>query len=224
MLSELGHLVPMYEELIHTSKVHLLQSIVSSILVEMVFNAYYVGLSEEDTRHFQQMEQLLTVSCCSSLPFLSFHSFSLSSSTYNDQRTLTPKGGLNLNSLNRPRQPMALIYFSPPPPRGTPSPRHHRRLCRGCHIPNHPAPRQHHHILSAFSLGNPIFNFNFKLNRPRLCSPGPRQKLHRASPPARRAKGPAAGLHALHLTPSASPFRARHHGRYWRRGRRGEPG
>lgn len=61
----------MYEELIHTSKVHLLQSIVSSILVEMVFNAYYVGLSEQDTRHFQQMEQLLTMSCCLCLPFFS---------------------------------------------------------------------------------------------------------------------------------------------------------
>lgn len=57
----------MYEELVHTSKVHLLQSIVSSILVETVFNAYYVGLSEEDTLHFQQMEQLLTFLCCLSL-------------------------------------------------------------------------------------------------------------------------------------------------------------
>ncbi|KAL6887002.1 hypothetical protein GGI43DRAFT_270711 [Trichoderma evansii] len=62
-LTELSQLVPMYEELIHTSKVHLLQSIVSSILVEMVFNAYYVGLSEEATQHFQQMEQLLTSLC-----------------------------------------------------------------------------------------------------------------------------------------------------------------
>ncbi|RFU73035.1 hypothetical protein TARUN_9220 [Trichoderma arundinaceum] len=62
-LAELGQLVPMYEELIHTSKVHLLQSIVSSILVEMVFNAYYVGLSEQDTQHFQQMEQLLSSLC-----------------------------------------------------------------------------------------------------------------------------------------------------------------
>lgn len=81
-LTELGHLVPMYEELIHTSKVHLLQSIVSSILVEMVFNAYYVGLSEEDTRHFQQMEQLLTFLCCLSLLFLCFLFLVLSSSTY----------------------------------------------------------------------------------------------------------------------------------------------
>ncbi|KAL7921545.1 hypothetical protein ACQKWADRAFT_295334 [Trichoderma austrokoningii] len=64
-LVQLAHLVPMYEDLLHTSKVHLLQSIVSSILVETVFNAYYVGLSEQDTRHFQQMEQLLTFLCSS---------------------------------------------------------------------------------------------------------------------------------------------------------------
>lgn len=62
-LTELSQLVPMYEDLIHTSKVHLLQSIVSSILVEMVFNAYYVGLSEQDTQHIQQMEQLLSSLC-----------------------------------------------------------------------------------------------------------------------------------------------------------------
>ena len=49
----------MFEELAHTRKVHLLQSIVSSILVEMVFNAYYVGLSEEQTGQFRKMEELL---------------------------------------------------------------------------------------------------------------------------------------------------------------------
>ncbi|KAL7806269.1 hypothetical protein V8C44DRAFT_339459 [Trichoderma aethiopicum] len=64
-LAELGRLVPMYEELVHTSKVHLLQSIVSSILVDMVFNAYYVGLSEQETQHIQQMERLLSSLCSS---------------------------------------------------------------------------------------------------------------------------------------------------------------
>ncbi|KAI9155372.1 hypothetical protein HJFPF1_07954 [Paramyrothecium foliicola] len=58
-LAELNDLVPMYEELVHTAKVHLLQSIVSRILVETVFSAYYVGLSDEQTTHFRQMEQLL---------------------------------------------------------------------------------------------------------------------------------------------------------------------
>ncbi|KAL7823532.1 hypothetical protein V8C26DRAFT_425606 [Trichoderma gracile] len=64
-LAELSRLVPMYEELVHTSKVHLFQSIVSSILVDMVFNAYYVGLSEQETLHIQQMERLLSSLCSS---------------------------------------------------------------------------------------------------------------------------------------------------------------
>ncbi|KAH6605025.1 hypothetical protein Trco_006732 [Trichoderma cornu-damae] len=76
-LGELSQLVPMYEELVHASKVHLLQSLVSSILVEMVFNSYYVGLSEEDTRHFQQMEQLLSSLCSSTDPVNQWRSSAL---------------------------------------------------------------------------------------------------------------------------------------------------
>ncbi|KAL7787126.1 hypothetical protein V8C37DRAFT_272412 [Trichoderma ceciliae] len=76
-LIELSQLVPMYEELIHSSKVHLLQSIVSSILVEMVFNAHYVGLSEEETQRFQQMEQLLSSLCSSSDPINQWRSSTL---------------------------------------------------------------------------------------------------------------------------------------------------
>lgn len=49
----------MYEELALTSKVHLLQSIVSAVFVEMVFDSYYVGLSEEEMTQFRQMEKLL---------------------------------------------------------------------------------------------------------------------------------------------------------------------
>lgn len=59
-LAELSELVPMYEELVHSAKVHLLQSLVSRILVEMVFDAYYVGLSDEQTRLFRQMEKLVS--------------------------------------------------------------------------------------------------------------------------------------------------------------------
>lgn len=59
-LAELSELVPMYEELVHSSKVHLLQSVVSRILVEMVFEAYYVGLSDEQTRLFRQMESTVS--------------------------------------------------------------------------------------------------------------------------------------------------------------------
>lgn len=59
-LAELNELVPMYEELIHTAKVHLLQCIVSRILVDMVFDSYYVGLSDEQEQHFRQVEKLLS--------------------------------------------------------------------------------------------------------------------------------------------------------------------
>lgn len=41
------------------AKVHLLQSVVSAVLVDMVFDAYYVGLSDDETRLFRHMEELL---------------------------------------------------------------------------------------------------------------------------------------------------------------------
>ncbi|KAH6688561.1 AKAP7 2'5' RNA ligase-like domain-containing protein [Plectosphaerella plurivora] len=54
---ELERLVPMYQDL---AKVHLLQTLVSRILVDMVFNAYFVGLSPEQTQLFGQMEATLS--------------------------------------------------------------------------------------------------------------------------------------------------------------------
>lgn len=59
-LAELGRLVPSFEELILSAKIHLLQSIVSKILVEQVFDAYFVGLSAEQSREFTQMEKFLS--------------------------------------------------------------------------------------------------------------------------------------------------------------------
>lgn len=53
---ELEELVPMYQEL---AKVHLLQSLVSRILVDMVFGAYYVGLSDAQGKQFNDMEETL---------------------------------------------------------------------------------------------------------------------------------------------------------------------
>lgn len=41
----------------------MLQSIVSKILVDTIFGAYFVGLSAEETRHFRQMEDLLCSFC-----------------------------------------------------------------------------------------------------------------------------------------------------------------
>lgn len=51
----------MYEELAKIAKVHLLQSIVSKILVDMVFDAYFVGLDDTQTQLFRDMEKLLLV-------------------------------------------------------------------------------------------------------------------------------------------------------------------
>ncbi|GKU06047.1 hypothetical protein FLAG1_09644 [Fusarium langsethiae] len=59
-LAEISELVPMYEELALSHKVYLLQSIVSRILVGMVFDAYFVGLTEEQTQQFRQLEKLLS--------------------------------------------------------------------------------------------------------------------------------------------------------------------
>lgn len=44
----------------HTSKVHLLQSIISRILVECVLDAYFIGLSKEQTAQFMETESLLS--------------------------------------------------------------------------------------------------------------------------------------------------------------------
>lgn len=76
-LAELNELVPMYEELIHTAKVHLLQCIVSRILVEMVFDSYYVGLSDEQEQHFRQVEKLLSSFAASDEPVNQWRSSTL---------------------------------------------------------------------------------------------------------------------------------------------------
>lgn len=59
VLQELGSLVPMYEDLAQTSKVHLLQSAVSRIVVQMVFDTYFVGLSPEQAQQCMQVENLM---------------------------------------------------------------------------------------------------------------------------------------------------------------------
>ncbi|UKZ95260.1 uncharacterized protein TrAFT101_010108 [Trichoderma asperellum] len=115
-LTELGQLVPMYEELIHTSKVHLLQSIVSSILVEMVFNAYYVGLSEEDTQHFQQMEQLLTSFCSSTDPVNQWRSSTLALLRREAHHLHDNTDTFAEAVISRITQLLDSIITSPPPP------------------------------------------------------------------------------------------------------------
>ena len=59
MVKELAELVPMYEELALTAKLHFLQSIVSAILVEMIFRHYFVGLPEHRARQLKDVERYL---------------------------------------------------------------------------------------------------------------------------------------------------------------------
>ncbi|KAH6621371.1 hypothetical protein B0J18DRAFT_224804 [Chaetomium sp. MPI-SDFR-AT-0129] len=59
-ISELARLVPMYEELASTSKINLLQSAVSRLLVELVFDAYFVGLPADVAAQIKQVEGFLS--------------------------------------------------------------------------------------------------------------------------------------------------------------------
>ncbi|CZR52985.1 uncharacterized protein PAC_02863 [Phialocephala subalpina] len=57
---QLLHLVPTYETLASSSKVHLIQSLVSRILVEHIFFAYFVGLPKEQADDFSKTERFLS--------------------------------------------------------------------------------------------------------------------------------------------------------------------
>lgn len=76
-LAELNRLVPSYEDLIMSAKIHLIQSIVSKILVELVFDAYFVGLSADQSRDFVQMEQYLASFSSSAEPINQWRSSTL---------------------------------------------------------------------------------------------------------------------------------------------------
>lgn len=59
ILRDLDDLVPMYEQLAAPAKVHLLQSVVSRILVETIFNTYFVGLPKDQADQLAQVEKYL---------------------------------------------------------------------------------------------------------------------------------------------------------------------
>ncbi|KAI1107357.1 hypothetical protein F4804DRAFT_197531 [Jackrogersella minutella] len=59
IICDLSELVPMYEQLASSAKVHLLQNVISSILVETIFNAYFVGLPKEQADQLAQVENYL---------------------------------------------------------------------------------------------------------------------------------------------------------------------
>lgn len=57
---ELGRVVPMFEEILGMGgKIHLIQSVVSRLLVEMVFGAYFVGLTGDQERVVREAEGML---------------------------------------------------------------------------------------------------------------------------------------------------------------------
>ncbi|KAK1776987.1 hypothetical protein QBC45DRAFT_200559 [Copromyces sp. CBS 386.78] len=57
---ELGRVVPVFEEILAMGgKIHLIQSVVSRLLVEMVFGAYFVGLTGEQERVIREAEGML---------------------------------------------------------------------------------------------------------------------------------------------------------------------
>ncbi|OHE97638.1 hypothetical protein CORC01_07053 [Colletotrichum orchidophilum] len=59
VLEELGQLVPMYADLEPSAKVHMLQSVVSRVLVDTIFDSYFFGLPKEQAEQLKAVEQTL---------------------------------------------------------------------------------------------------------------------------------------------------------------------
>ncbi|OLN92270.1 hypothetical protein CCHL11_01559 [Colletotrichum chlorophyti] len=57
---DLACLVPMYADLESSAKVHVLQSVVSGVLVDEIFDSYYFGLPTEQAEQFKAVEQTLS--------------------------------------------------------------------------------------------------------------------------------------------------------------------
>ncbi|KIH91476.1 hypothetical protein SPBR_01349 [Sporothrix brasiliensis 5110] len=55
----LAQLVPMYDDLRHSAKLHLLQSAVSRVLVDLIFDAYFVGLPPQQAAQLEEVESFL---------------------------------------------------------------------------------------------------------------------------------------------------------------------
>jgi activating signal cointegrator complex subunit 1 len=49
----------MYDDLRHSAKLHLLQSAVSRLLVDLIFDAYFVGLPPEQAAQLEEVESFL---------------------------------------------------------------------------------------------------------------------------------------------------------------------
>lgn len=95
---ELLRLLPNYETLASTSKIHFIQSLVSRILVDSIFTSYFVGIPPEKEEELAKVEAFLR--------------------DFGSQNSLNFYTAFQLTSLNRPRRiykPMALNNpFLPP--------------------------------------------------------------------------------------------------------------
>jgi len=60
MKERLLQLIPTYESLAATSKIHFVQSLVSRLLVEEIFQAYFVGLSKEHANELERVEKYIS--------------------------------------------------------------------------------------------------------------------------------------------------------------------
>ena len=56
---QLLQLVPTFESLATSSKVHLIQSLVSRLLVDRIFNEYFIGLPKERAIELSKAEKYL---------------------------------------------------------------------------------------------------------------------------------------------------------------------
>ncbi|RFU31989.1 hypothetical protein B7463_g4391, partial [Scytalidium lignicola] len=57
---ELLELIPTYEAIAATSRIHLIQSIVSRLFVRFIFESYFVGLSDEQADQLKNVEKLMS--------------------------------------------------------------------------------------------------------------------------------------------------------------------
>lgn len=59
-MEELVQLVPTFDSLASQSKLALLQTIVSNVMVEIAFTPYFVGLPDDQNEKFRQTERDLS--------------------------------------------------------------------------------------------------------------------------------------------------------------------
>lgn len=57
---KLLRLIPTYDTLATSSKIHFIQSLVSRLLLELIFDAYFVGIPKEQAEQLENIEKYLS--------------------------------------------------------------------------------------------------------------------------------------------------------------------